>query len=179
MSANERESFFNAVYEEHHRVVHAYVLGRVGDGDAAVDLLQETFIRVWRNLEQLHSIPASRHRYWIIAVARNLVIDHYRKTAAGARAVAAVAENEALRTPGGLAYDEDDDWPRLEEAIRGLRQDSRTLLLLQVLGGLSSSEIGEVVSKPAGTVRYQLSITRKRLAEQLISPPPPGSAGRK
>jgi len=55
----------------------------------------------------------------------------------------------------------------VDRAIRRLPEHLRTVLVLQVLGERTSAEIGEMLDRPAGTVRYQLSQARKRLAEEL------------
>jgi DNA-directed RNA polymerase specialized sigma24 family protein len=51
--------------------------------------------------------------------------------------------------------------------VLDLPEDLRTILLMQVLGEMSSFQIGEVLGKPAGTIRYQISLARKRLAEEI------------
>ena len=48
-----------------------------------------------------------------------------------------------------------------------LPDDLRVVLVLSVLGERTSAEIGAILGRPPGTVRYQLSQARKRLAEQL------------
>jgi RNA polymerase sigma-70 factor (ECF subfamily) len=55
----------------------------------------------------------------------------------------------------------------VDEAIRRLPEPLRTVLVLQVLDERTSAEIGELLGRPAGTVRYQISQARKRLAEEL------------
>ena len=55
----------------------------------------------------------------------------------------------------------------VDEAIRRLPEALRTVLVLQVLDERTSAEIGELLGRPAGTVRYQISQARKRLAEEL------------
>src|SRR5919201_4834341 len=75
-------ALFTRLYDEHRRGVHAYVFGRTGDPEMALDLLQETFLRVWRHLPTVQGLAPERQRYWIFAVARNLVTDFYRSRAA-------------------------------------------------------------------------------------------------
>jgi len=59
-----------------------------------------------------------------------------------------------------------------------LPEDLRTALVLQVMGRLSSSQIGEALGMPAGTVRYRIAMARKRLAELLRLEEDVGTKGR-
>ena len=76
--ADEREALFDVLYEEHRQTLHAFFLGRTSDPELALDLLQEAFIRAWRNLDMLLALPPRRQRAWLFAIGRNLVIDQYR-----------------------------------------------------------------------------------------------------
>src|SRR5947209_8194113 len=80
--ADEREAQFDALYEAHRRTLHAYLLGRTSDPELALDLLQEAFVRAWRNLDTLLTLSPPRQRAWLFAISRNLVIDQYRGRAA-------------------------------------------------------------------------------------------------
>src|SRR3954462_9559592 len=77
----QREADFDVIYEEHQQSLHAFLLGRTGDPELALDLLQEAFTRAWRNLDTLLGLPSARQRAWLFAIGRNLVIDQYRSRA--------------------------------------------------------------------------------------------------
>ena len=64
---------FDSIYDANHRALHAYFLGRTSDPEAALDLSQEAFLRVWRNVFKLRELTPQRQRYWLYAVAKNLV----------------------------------------------------------------------------------------------------------
>jgi RNA polymerase sigma-70 factor (ECF subfamily) len=169
MSSRDREAFFDTVYEAHRRTLHAYVLGRCGDRELALDLLQDVFLRAWRSLGSLQELPAERHAYWLFSVARNVVIDHYR--ASGARETAhhkleQVTPPAAADAAEAEAVDAD-QVRRLDAAIKRLPDELRDVLVLHVLGGRTSAEIGELLARPPGTVRYQLAHARRRLAADL------------
>jgi RNA polymerase sigma-70 factor (ECF subfamily) len=168
------ECAFNRLYDEHSRALHAYFLGRTGDAEAALDLLQEAFLRAWRTIQTLQSLPPNRWRYWLFAVARNLVTDHYRRRAAQTTVDAVLGDQ--MRDAARVGAPPDHTAARLEQAetmacldraIRGLPDDLRTALLLQVLGEMSSAQIGEMVGVPAGTVRYRIAVARRQLADAV------------
>jgi RNA polymerase sigma-70 factor, ECF subfamily len=166
-----REALFDDLYTAHRQTVHAYLLGRTGDDELALDLLQEAFVRAWRNLDTLLALPAQRQRAWLFAIGRNLVIDQYRSRATRTAAQDALATE--IRHDGPVAESAEQAAEReremrlVEEAMRRLPEDLRTVLVLQVLGEHTSAEIGDLLGRPAGTVRYQISRARKLLTEEL------------
>jgi RNA polymerase sigma-70 factor (ECF subfamily) len=165
----EPEKLFNEIYDHHHRTLHAYFVARTGDGNLALDLLQEAFLRLWRNLESLQERSVDRHGYWLFAVARNLVTDHHRSAAIRARhGTEEPVEDIATSSPSPEAQVEQREELRtLDEAIKLLPEDLRTVLLMQHLGEMSSAQVGAVLGKPPGTVRYLASQARKRLVKEV------------
>ena len=173
MEREELESF-DVLYATHARGLHAYFLGRTGDTVVADDLLQETFVRVWRHLDTIVRVPEARRRYWLYRTAHNILVDAYRRrhvrrgevlaTDAGECAIEArdrvSASRDALRTQVEERMD-------LEEAISQLPERLRVILAMSLAGGMSSRDIGEALGCPAGTVRYWLSEARRRLASAL------------
>jgi len=161
---------FEWTYEEHHRSLYAYLLGRSGNSDVAADLLQETFLRVWRHMESLRQVPAQRRRFWLFAVARNVVNDHYRRVVPRQEREESMSEGIALRsaTAGPEAMLEASETAAIvDAAIERLPDNLRTVLAMRLLTGMTSTEIGEALGRPAGTVRYQLAEARQRIAVEL------------
>lgn len=160
---------FDDLYEAHQRTLHAFFLGRTGDRDVALDLLQEVFLRAWRSLPTLEALPPERRHHWLYAVARNLVIDFYRSRGSGQAAVERLqrlSPPEVAEAPEAHVL-EREQRDQVDAAIQTLPDDLRAVLVLHLLGERTSAEIGEILGRPAGTVRYQLSQARKRLADQL------------
>jgi RNA polymerase sigma-70 factor, ECF subfamily len=162
---------FTRIFDLHRHAVHAYLLGRVTDPELARDLLQETFLRVWRHLSELAPLPDARQRAWIFTAARNLAIDSYRAIAARQAAEAALGQAAATQptTLAGphLQAEFGERLARLDAAIGQLPEEQRVILAMATAGGLTSRQIGEALGEPAGTVRYRLSQARKQLAAAL------------
>lgn len=170
-SNDEREALFDGLYEAHRHSLHAYLLGRTGDAELALDLLQEAFVRAWRNLDAVTALPEPRQRAWLYATSRNLVIDQYRaratRTAAQDVLVAEIESDGQISESAEQTVERVRELDLVEAAMQRLPDELRTVLVLQVLGEHTSAEIGELLGRPAGTVRYQLSRARKLLAEQI------------
>jgi RNA polymerase sigma-70 factor (ECF subfamily) len=169
--ADRREALFDALYEAHQQSLHAFLLGRTSDPELALDLLQEAFTRAWRNLDLLQGLPPGRQRAWLFATGRNLVIDQYRSRATRTAAQDALEAATRLDAPvsesAERTVERQSELRLVEAALARLPEDLRTVLALQVLGEQTSAEIGELLGRPAGTVRYQISRARSRLAEEI------------
>src|SRR5918998_6043810 len=72
-----REEGFEELVRRYQRPIAAYVYRMVGDYDAALDLTQEVFIRVYGSLERYR--PEFKFSTWIYKIAHNAAIDHLRR----------------------------------------------------------------------------------------------------
>src|SRR5690348_157192 len=72
------QSTFARVYDEHVWRVYGFLAYRLGDRDTAEDLTQATFERALRAWSRFDPRRASEST-WLLAIARNLLIDHYRR----------------------------------------------------------------------------------------------------
>ena len=165
------QDVFDAVYGEHHRAVHAYLLGRTSDPSAAGDLLQETFLRAWRRLDVLDGLAPDRQRAWLVTVARNLVTDRFRARATRGATHEALVREQRPPDPHGPGTAERvvarEELERLRAAIAALPEPQRVVLTMTTVAGMGSHEIGAALDLPAGTVRHRLHQARRRLAAQL------------
>ena len=171
MRASEREPAFTRLYEDHRAAIYGFLLGRAGDPETARDLLQEAFLRAWRNLDTVLGIPAERRRGWLFTVARNLVIDSRRTEAARSAADAALRRSAVEAAPAGdeppARAELAERMARLDAEIRRLPEPLRVALAMCTVGGLTSAQAGELLGEPAGTIRYRLNQARRRLAGAL------------
>lgn len=167
------EGAFDRIFAAHREPVFAYLVGRTGDREEALDLLQETFLRGWRSLPTLEGLEPGRQRAWLFTVARNLVTDAWRGRTVRAQAVAELARGEDGVAPAGeepaARAESRERMERLRAAIRDLPEDWRVPLVMQTVGGLNSTEISRLLGDPPGTIRYRLSMARGRLAERLAT----------
>jgi RNA polymerase sigma-70 factor, ECF subfamily len=160
-------ALFDQLYADHARAVHAYFLGRTGDDELAADLLQETFLRVWRHLDAVEQVPAERRQFWLFGVARNLLTDAYRRQASQGRLAQQAtrhAQQAAAQPIGEAQHAAALD---MEAAMARLPEELRVVLAMRVLAEMTSAEIGEALGRPPSTVRYQLAQARARLARAL------------
>lgn len=161
-------ALFDALFEQHRNAVFGLLFGRCGDRETAKDLLQETYMRVWRGIAEAWSVPEDRRRFWIVAIAKNVFVDWTRRQSArpvngGPLPAGASDESASL----DRAAEARDTLAKLDQAIEELPDELRTALILSVMEGLTSREIGEMLGIPAGTARFHISEARRRL-EQTV-----------
>lgn len=140
--------------------------------DAAEDLTQEVFIRVYRSLEQYDAKQGDLQN-WLMRLARNLIIDDYRRRQRAPQdAHAEDIEDHSyhLRSAGGSAQRElerQEIGKQVQAAIDRLSPDLRTCVILRDIEELSYQEIVDLLQIPEGTVKSRINRGRIELAKIL------------
>lgn len=169
------EQVFTDLYERHRGAVYALLLGRTSDPSVASDLLQETFLRLWRRLPDVSGLEPGRQRAWLVTVARNLVIDRYRAQATRRATDQVIAQREPRPDPYDHGTAERavlaDQLDQLDRHIVELPEAQRVVLSMHVVADMNSQEIADALDLPAGTVRSRLHAARVRLAAALEPEP--------
>ncbi|HOC42016.1 MAG TPA: sigma-70 family RNA polymerase sigma factor [Thermoanaerobaculales bacterium] len=149
----------------------------------AEELTQEVYFKLWENLHQYGA--GSNFMAWAWRVARNLLIDSYRRCHRE-RSAAWLDPEIIERLPAADdPHEESLRRQRLRIVATGLRQlpeELASLVLMRDLAGWSYSEIAEALDLPVGTVKSRLNRARLELATvvrrrmQMRVVPPAGSA---
>src|SRR5919204_3215237 len=92
-----REAAFEELVMRYQRPIAAYVYRVVGDYDAALDLTQEVFIKVYNSLARYRS--EFKFSTWIYKIAHNAAIDHLRRHSVREAALVAQADGETYDLP--------------------------------------------------------------------------------
>jgi RNA polymerase sigma-70 factor (ECF subfamily) len=158
----EPRDHFAEVYDEHVWHVYGFFGYRVKSRHEAEDLTQLTFERALRAWKRFDPNRASALT-WLLAIARNLLIDHYRRS--GPVPVDPLDDLPELvgsaEDPGiGLA-------PDLERALETLGDRDREIIALRYGGDLTGPEIAEITGLTLGNVQQILSRSLRRLRAQL------------
>ncbi len=163
---------FGQLYARHVDVVFRYVLARVGDRTLAEDLTGETFLRAWRRIGSVRD-QGKDLTAWLITIARNLVLDHFKSSRArcevltGEIAAAADQSRDARRRAGSSV---EDAVTAAETAaqVRGhlaqLIPDQQQCVRLRFLQGRSVPETAAVMGRSEGAVKAVQHRALRRLA---------------
>lgn len=137
----------------------AYWLSR--SESVAQDLVQETFLRAWRNLDSLRDAESAKP--WLFTILRREHARLYeRKRLDTEELDDDVAEDTAFASP-----ERSGDAATVREAMQRLPAKYRDPLAMQVLGGMSCDEIAASTGQQPGAVMTQLFRARQRLRQLL------------
>ena len=125
------------------------------------------FARAWTRFNDLALLDADAQRNWLFAVAKNLFVSELRRKRVRTRRTFAAWLDLGVSESAAERWEASDLLAQLDRLIGQLPQDQRTALVMQVVGGLTSQQIGDVLERPAGTVRSLISSARRELARRL------------
>jgi RNA polymerase sigma-70 factor (ECF subfamily) len=165
-----RERSLRALYDGHAPVLLAYAV-RLTDGDRAraEDIVQETLLRAWRNLERLDD-DARPIRPWLFTVAQRVAIDAHRARRARPQEVG----DAALATVPSLDdLEQTLDRILVADALQALSQEHRAVIVETYYRGRTVAEAATELGIPPGTVKsrcyYALRALKLALAERGVT----------
>jgi RNA polymerase sigma-70 factor (ECF subfamily) len=137
------------LYREHHEHIFRFIWSRVHDAPLAEDLTGEVFARMVTNLPNYHdrSLP---FRAWLYQIARNLLIDHYRKESS-------VQGLNDLTQPDSASPEEKAETAltleRVRHALEKIDPAQQEVVELRFLAELSLEEVATVMDKSVAAVK--------------------------
>jgi RNA polymerase sigma-70 factor (ECF subfamily) len=146
----------------------------LGQYQEAEDVVQDTFIRVYKNLDRYDD--TLKFSTWIYRIATNLCIDKLRKRKSGYSLDAEVQDGEGtdwystLATKDKGPEDElvlSETQQHIRRAIDSLPQKYKSVVILRYLNDLSLQEIGEILGMPVTTVKTRVHRGREFLRKKL------------
>jgi RNA polymerase sigma-70 factor (ECF subfamily) len=160
----------DALYQRFAGRIFGLGLVMLGNDAAAQDLVQDTFVKLWRNAER-YDRSRGKLETWVLLMARSLAIDAIRRRVLEARTVEHLDRpSEADQGPGPdervATLDLTD---RARHAMSSLPPEQRAALELAYLGGKTSAEISDLEGIPVGTAKTRIRAALLRLRELLAA----------
>jgi len=169
------EQAFRKLVERYQRRVVQLALGMTKDPDEAMDIAQETFVKVHRYLPSFKG--DSSFYTWTYRIAMNLCLDAQRRRGRLERVdleQGDEAEIEAAMDPPSSALSGPQRQTlnaelrdKIEDALAGLSENHRAILLLREIEGLSYEELAKVLGIRKGTVMSRLFHARLKMQNKL------------
>ncbi len=158
MSISETKKLFSDIYNKESDTLFRFCLLRVSDRERALDITQEAFTRLWSSLASGKEVE--NPRALVFAIAKNLIIDWYRK----AKSVSLDGLSDEDDRPFDVPDDRQvrdmeisSDARRALELIGALEAQYREVVYLRFISDLEPREIAEALGLNANTVSVRLS----------------------
>ena len=176
-AADKDEVAFDELYRRHHRAVARQVGRLVTDPDAAEDLAQETFLRMWRNCGQWAG--SGSVKAWLLRIATNLCLNHLKaRNRVRSRVLSQASvedEGEDLfariadsMTPSPEAeFEASESLRALRAGIAELPEEKREVINMILSEELPLREISRRLDLPLGTVKSRIHYATRQLQDDL------------
>ena len=156
------------MYERFAPRVFGLGLVMLGNPSHAEDLVQDTFVKVWRKADSFDSTRGSLDT-WVLLVARSLAIDLIRRRVLETRVLAAQEDpGDVSPGPGPEEQAETRDLAsRARRAMAGLSAGQRAAIELAYFQGKTSAEVAELEGIPVGTAKTRIRTALVKLRDAL------------
>jgi RNA polymerase sigma-70 factor (ECF subfamily) len=172
-SLSGREDNFEALVQRYQRPIVGYVYRMLSDYDAALDVSQEVFIKVYNSLDRYSS--DYKFSTWLYRIAHNAAIDHIRRNSKKEQSLETEGAEGTyqlqLESPRPTPEDdrEKSEWrTEIELVVKCLPSAYRELIVLRHGEDLSYAEIAEITELPLGTVKNRLFRAREMMREMFV-----------
>jgi RNA polymerase sigma-70 factor, ECF subfamily len=145
------------LYQQHIGRVYSYIIRRCGDRAVAEELTSETFVAAVAGLKRIP--PRSADANWLLGIARNKLVDHWRRLER--------EERSLTRVPGPVPLDRSPldtlEPDRAESALVTLPTAYRLVLTLRYLDAMSVPEMAEMLGRTIHATESTLARARRAL----------------
>jgi RNA polymerase sigma-70 factor, ECF subfamily len=144
------EELMTVLCTEHYRLLLSFISRYVHDRHKAEDLVQETLLRAWRNINRLDTEPG-RTRSYLLAIGRNVVTNAWRAEQRRPHLVTDEAAVAAVPSAGNV--DQLVEGWLVAEALERLSRDHQAVVRAIYYDGHSVADAARKLSVPVGTVK--------------------------
>ena len=176
---NGSQSSIEVLINRHKNRVYTYIILIVRNQQLAEDIFQDTFIKVIHSLNNGKYTDSGKFLSWVIRIAHNLIIDHFRKEKQFNTSTSDDYDADVFNTRK-LAHGNIEDELVYDQILYDVRNlidelppDQREVVLLRHYGGLSFKDIAEQtnvsINTALGRMRYALINLRKLIREKKLN----------
>ena len=162
-SEAERKRRFDELLTGYHGDMYRYAAWLCRDRAIAEDVVQEAMLRAWKSLDALRDAGAAKQ--WLLTIVRRENARYFERKRLETVDIDDLTPSQAAL----LAEEANEELRDLRESIFELEDDYREPLVLQVLMGYSTSEIGELMGLKQGAVLTRLHRARLKLKETVAT----------
>jgi RNA polymerase sigma-70 factor (ECF subfamily) len=155
----------NELYARYGGLVLAFLYARVGNREAAEELVQDVMLAAWEHAASFEM--RSKVKTWLLVIARNRAINSYRKKRLPVIHLSDVFHVSSDDTGPMEAAEKSERKDAVREAIQKLPEAQREVLVLVFYHGLTGPEVAEVLDISEGTVKSRLHRAKEMLRHVL------------
>ncbi len=159
-----QQSAFSYLYDNYSGALHAVILNIILDTELASDVLQDVFVKIWR---QINSYDDTKGRLytWMLNIARNASIDTIRsKNFQNNKQNRELTEN-VYESAGSTQLMTDKIG--LRKLVHQLKEEHKVLIELSYFQGFTQDEISKMLNLPLGTVKTRLRTALIQLRQYI------------
>jgi len=171
------EPALEVLINRHKQRIYSFIYSKVYDKDVAEDIFQDTFIKVIRTLKRGKYNEEGKFLPWVMRIAHNLVIDHFRKNTrmpkfsnTGDFNIFSVLSDSTLDAERSIIKDQVES--DIRKVIEELPEDQKEVLMMRMYKEMSFKEIsdktGVSINTALGRMRYALINMRKIIDKHNI-----------
>ncbi|MBB3837676.1 RNA polymerase sigma-70 factor (ECF subfamily) [Runella defluvii] len=142
---------FNYLYDNYSDALYGVILKVVRIEETAQDLLQEIFVKIWKNIAQYDS-SKGRLFTWMLNIARNTSIDYLRVNRLEIQDI----DTAVYTVEQGQSIYEEINNNELKEVVSQLKPEQQTLIEMVYWGGYTHEEAAQRLDMPLGTVKTRV-----------------------
>ncbi len=163
---NKSHQGYSILYENYSRTLYEILYKVVQSKDTAADLLQDTFIKIWNNIDRYNPSKGCLFT-WMLNISRNLAIDKVR-SAAYRKAIKNVALEDYLsQVDEQYQCKAEYDGIGLQKVIERLPPKHKQLIDLVYYKGYTQKEVSQKFEIPLGTVKAGIKIAISQLRRMI------------
>ena len=171
------ENALGTLISRHQQRIYSFIYSKVYDKDISEDIFQDTFIKVIRTLKRGKYNEEGKFLPWVMRIAHNLVIDHFRRNKrmpkfdnSGDFNIFSVLSDNNLNAETQIIKDQIES--DVQELIKELPEDQLEVLTMRIYKDMSFKEIsdrtGVSINTALGRMRYALINLRKIIEKRNL-----------
>jgi RNA polymerase sigma-70 factor (ECF subfamily) len=171
------ENALTILINRHQSKIFGFIYSKIADRDISNDIFQDTFIKVIKTLKSNSYNEEGKFLPWVMRIAHNLIIDHYRKNKKMPMfreteefSIFSIMSDDSLTIENQIIQDQVEI--DLRKLIEELPQDQKEVLVMRMYQDMSFKEISEVtgvsINTALGRMRYALMNMRKVIDKHQI-----------
>lgn len=169
LSCQNNTNAFRKIVEAHQEMVYVYVFRIICHEEDALDITQETFIRVWKHLKKY--TPEKKFTTWLFAIATNLCYDHLRKNRLknlqNSDFVAEEGQHFFTSENPEKQYENKDLIRIITSMTVQLTPKQKVVFTLRDLQGFEVTEIVSITGLSAEKIKSNLYLARKFIRQKM------------